>query len=117
MGRRIELVELTDLNKGQFIVIPDPPWFVAPFGDTDQEHTYKGSLLRHITVERVLYRFNWFLFGVIGETCPLFHVLLGLQDVLFGLNCNFPLRNIALFAAWSMHLFDPFKKEATSWRR
>jgi len=91
--------------------VPDlsPPWFVMDFGDL-QEHAYKGSLLRHVTVERVLWKLNWLEFDVIGEACPFFHPLLAFTDILFGLNCNFPLRNIALFAAWTLHLIDPFKK-------
>lgn len=98
-------MERTDFASAEEVSLP---WFVVPFGDTDREHSYRGSLLRHITVERVLYQLNYIEFDVIGEACPLFHVLLGFTDILFGLNCNFPLRNIALFAAWSMHLIDPF---------
>jgi len=79
------------------------PSFVHDFGDWER-HTYRGSLRRHVAVERVLRFFQWVLNVVVGDACPAYELLYAPVHMGFGLNCNFPRRDVALFVAWSLKI-------------
>lgn len=72
--------------------------FFHPYQDwvTKINHTYKGSLQRHVVVERVIYLGKRILTRLLGEDYEdvwrgIFHVPM---MFLFGWNCNFPMRDI-----------------------
>jgi len=86
---------IEQLGKDLFF-IPD---FIHDFGD-ETHHNYRGSLKRHIAVEKALN----FLMGIlmwIGDACPFYKMLRVPIEVGLGLNCNFPSKDVALYAAWS----------------
>lgn len=69
--------------------IPD---FVHEFGDSDN-HTYRGSLMRHLAVERLLMWIRSLSLNCDGV--PGYRFLDAFLDLLFGLNCNFFLYGIS----------------------
>ena len=61
--------------------------FIHEFGNS-YKHTFKGSLKRHLSIEKYLYRFNhWLLDYDSYGWYKIFRVLL---TILYGLNCDFP---------------------------
>lgn len=90
--------EVSSKHEHYFLIIPD---FVQSFCDSTA-HTFKGSLARHLAAEKLLYEIRDSLDVVvdrIGCKFPLFRYMDGFLSILFGLNCNFPLKNIALYTA------------------
>jgi len=83
------------------------PSFVHKFKNSREEHTFKGSLTRHKAVERVLYLYCDLLFDVIGETFPLFSLLEIPLQISFGLNCNFPPRDVIRYVVWALRGYTP----------
>jgi len=86
---------LTQVGKELFYIPP----FIHDYGDKNH-HTYRGSLRRHVAVEKALF----FLMGIlmwVGDACFFYKLLRVPIEVGLGLNCNFPARNVALYAAWS----------------
>lgn len=94
--------------------IPD---FVHDFGDPTP-HTFKGSLGRHITIEKLLYKIRrWLTYNDAIPGCGVAELLL---DLLFGLNCGFPLKDIGLYLVWTLRA--GFYKEVSalyveSWKK
>jgi len=92
------------LGKDLFF-IPD---FIHDFCDDNNHHTYRGSLKRHIAVEKALF----FLMDILMRVCDvwslredsfsLYNLLMIPIEIGLGLNCNFPSRDVALYAAWSL---------------
>jgi len=85
------------------------PPFVHDFGDW-KHHTYRGSYRRHVAVEEALRFFVWVLNVVVGDACPVYELLYTLVHIGFGLNCNFPRRDVALFVAWNLRLEYKWRK-------
>jgi len=83
---------LHNLGKYGIWQMPD---FVHP---CREPHTYKGSLLRHIVVENVLFRIRHWLTD--RDALPGYSLLNALMSILFGFNCNFPAKDIALYTSW-----------------
>jgi len=80
-----------------YFAIPD---FIHEFSEDDLHHTFKGSHLRHITVERVLYK----IMGVLtnNDAMPFYRFFGSCLDFLLGLNCNFPKKDVALYFWWAL---------------
>jgi len=72
--------------------------FFHSYYESSNHHTFKGSLIRHITIERILYRLKAF---ALSFPRPLSTVLLFPLTILFGLNCNFPIRDVL---QWSLYM-------------
>lgn len=69
-------------------------------------HVFKGSLLRHVTIERFINKMR-------DKTLDHFDVLHGIGKVLYvpivlcyGFNCNFKRKNIARYIAWWIFGFE-----------
>lgn len=97
------------------LYVRDEPDFVHDFGHdncakTLAHHTFKGRWRRHIAVERVLcfFRHN-VLLEWIGDAFPLHELFDALVGMGFGLNCNFPLRHIALYTVWRLRGMKPMR--------
>lgn len=75
------------------------PEFIHEFGD-DTTHTFEGSLRRHLAVEKVLIRLRGWL--IEHDALPGYSFLDAFLDFLFGLNCNFPLKDIILHMIWTL---------------
>lgn len=71
------------------------------------DHTYKGSFLRHRTLERVLLRMKRILTDVVGDACPVYTYLNAAISIFFGFNCGFPKRDIAMYVAWVLGFYKP----------
>lgn len=79
------------------------PPFVHDFGeDNDSEnpadHVFKGSFVRHRAVEKPLLKIRWLLMSF--DAVPGYTPADGLLGILLGLNCNFPMRDVALWFVW-----------------
>jgi hypothetical protein len=76
------------------------PKFVHKFGDLEN-HTFSGSLNRHIAIEKVLYAaretLNW-----LGDAMPGYRLLNAGLHLFFGLNCNFPKKDVIRYVVWSL---------------
>jgi len=74
------------------------PWFIYDFNN--DTHNFKGSLQRHVTIERVLKKIR----GLLGEidAVPGYNLFETVLDLLFGLNCNFRRKRIALYMIWGL---------------
>jgi len=72
------------------------PAFTHDFG-TPEPHNYKGSLVRHIVVEELLYKARAWLNA--SDAMPGYKLFNAFIVLLFGLNCNFPRKDISLFVA------------------
>jgi len=63
------------------------------------EHTFKGSRIRHIVFERVIRLFQdiaeW-----IGDASPFYPYIDALIIIAYGINCNFPLKDVAQYVIW-----------------
>jgi len=67
--------------------------------DEGGNHTFKGSLRRHTAIEKALYFLDDLLI-FIGDAFPLYDLLSVPLIVGFGLNCNFPQKDVALYLVW-----------------
>lgn len=76
------------------------PEFIHEFGD-DTTHTFRGSLRRHLAAEKVLIKLRGWLIEC-GDALPSYKSLNALLDLFFGLNCNFPLKDIILYMIWTL---------------
>lgn len=85
-------------------LILEMPDFIHEYGDKNN-HTYKGSLKRHVTVEKILYKISWWLTD--NDAMPVCKLFDAVLDILFGLNCNFPKRDIALYFVWYLQGCKP----------
>ena len=65
------------------------------------EHTFKGSRRRHVSVENSIYLLQNVV-ERIGDAFPLYDYLYAPIVIAFGLNCNFPLKDIAQYVAWHL---------------
>jgi len=65
------------------------------------EHTFKGSRARHVSVEKAICLLqnvvNW-----IGDAFPLYDLLCAPIVLAFGLNCNFPPGDVAQYTVWHL---------------
>jgi len=77
--------------------IPD---FIHDYGDEDN-HTFKGSLKRHIAVEKAVY-FLWSILNSVGDAFPLYNLFMAPIEVALGFNCNFPAKDVARYVVWSL---------------
>ena len=90
------------------LILIELPWFVMnglPDVDDPINHSYSGSLIRHMAFEKVFVFFRYVLRNVIGDACPLYPLLRAFNDVVLGLNCNFPAEKVALYTAWMMGMY------------
>jgi len=85
----------------EYIGIPD---FVHEFGHPTP-HIYKGSLRRHLAIEKPLYKIRDWLIN--HDAMPGYHLLWALTGIVMGLNCNLPYRDVALYAAWYLRGCKP----------
>jgi len=69
-------------------------------------HRYKGSLKRHVIIERLLYFLQKIFVRIFGlPLCGTSVAWLYLPlDIAFGLNCGFPPRHVVLYLKW--RVFD-----------
>jgi len=77
--------------------------FIHDFGNWYQ-HNYKGSLNRHLAIEKTLIRFQK-IYKFIGDAFPIYDLIYSPMHLFFGLNCNFPLRDIALYIIWDLKMW------------
>jgi len=75
------------------------PDFVHESKDEGEGHTFKGSLTRHIAVEKAVYLMQKIVEGV-GDAFPLFDVLYIPIIIGFGVNCNFPIKDVMKYVVW-----------------
>lgn len=79
------------------------PVFIHDFGDSHHvHHWYVGSLRRHLAVESLLYKLQDWLINHDVMWTPLYKLFSSSLSLLFGFNCNFPRRDVALFVAWKL---------------
>jgi hypothetical protein len=72
-----------------------------------KQHSFNGSFVRHVAVEKALY---FLIDDIVGRfvkergTLETFfkRILETPIKLIFGLNCNFPLRDIALCVVWEL---------------
>jgi len=78
--------------------LPRVPWFVHDYvWDLSKDsHTYKGSLARHLAVERTA--FHLFKGLTEWDATWLYPLANFFQDLVLGLNCGFPPRDVMLYA-------------------
>ncbi len=72
-----------------------------------KQHVFKGSLVRHVAVEKALYfLIDDFVGRFVKERNALETLFKRILETplnfAFGLNCNFPLRDIALCTMWEL---------------
>lgn len=77
-------------------VVLQMPDFLHDF--SSDVHRYKGSLARHVAVERVLYKVQSWLTA--HDAMPGHFLLSAALGLVFGLNCGFPAKHVALYVAW-----------------
>lgn len=65
--------------------------------------TLDGYLL-HRSVEKILYKVRIWLSH--NDAVPFYHAFQAGLDLLFGLNCRFPMKDIALYMAWTLGLIQ-----------
>jgi len=76
------------------------PSFVHEYYDIEEEkHTFNGSIRRHVAVERAISQVSRIL-NFIGDAFPLYDYLSILPIIALGLNCNFPVKDVALYVVW-----------------
>ena len=93
---------LVDLGNGTVLQMPD---FKHDLGDNDslyaEDHVFKGSWRRHRGVEIPLIHLRRLIENAIGDA---YDNLINILDVpiaiVLGLNCNFPLNDVAQFLIW-----------------
>lgn len=71
-------------------------YYTAP--KANSQHSYKGSLIRHITIENWLYRIRSYCID--HDAISLFNWINKLIDIPFGLNCNFPMGDVVKYFVW-----------------
>jgi len=84
------------------------PDFIHDFGyNSDNPLCHEGinyktleGFQRHRAVEKILYKAREWLTDY--DAIPGYRFLELPLDILFGLNCKFPLKHIALFVVWSL---------------
>jgi len=76
------------------------PEFIHDYGD-EKHHTYRGSLKRHVAVEKALFLLLAILTWI-GDACPLYKLLRAPIEISLGFNCGFPSRDVALYCIWSV---------------
>ena len=76
------------------------PNFEHEWSHIESKHTYRGSFARHKAIEKILYRLRWLCIGYDGRW--LFDRFNDLLSIPFGLNCNFPLKDIIKYATWEL---------------
>jgi len=87
------------------------PDFIHDYEESTDKHTFKGSLARHIAVERVLMKISWWF--TCHDAIPGYTFFSGFLTFLLGLNCNFPAKDVALYTQWYVRGCKPvavFKK-------
>ena len=89
------MTEVVKTEVGTFL-IPD---FVHDFGDPTP-HSYSGSLSRHLAVEKILYQVQ--CWALQYDAVPCYAIFEAFLSFLFGLNCNFPRKDIARYLVWSL---------------
>ena len=78
------------------------PSFFHEFSPDNKAHVFKGSGIRHVSIERVLLKIRNFMYA--NGTVPFFRVIDLALDIAFGLNCSFPSRDVAAYALWSFKI-------------
>lgn len=100
-----DFLTLVDLGNGTILQMPD---FIHDYGpDNDSMnplcHYYRGSLIRHISVEKSLLFLRRKILGeLIGDAFPLYEFLDSIVGIALGFNCNFPAGDIALYTVWRL---------------
>jgi hypothetical protein len=78
------------------------PEFIHDFGNEKHHRACRGSLAKHIAVEQLLYKLQVWLINNDAMWTPFYKLFSASLSLLFGLNCNFPRRDVALFVAWKL---------------
>jgi len=76
--------------------------FEHPFSIDNKKHVFKGSGARHVSIEHVLLKIRHFLYR--NDAMPLYAFLESALDILFGLNCNFPRKDVIAYSIWSLKI-------------
>jgi len=74
--------------------------FICDYVEDGLGHTYKGSLGRHIIVEKVLFFFQKIMNDIIGDAFPLYDLFEIPISIGLGLNCSFPWKKVIKFQVW-----------------
>lgn len=92
-GRKLyALNEFTEFDIEYF------PSFFHWFYDDGEHHTYKGSLKRHVCVERLIMPTREWL--VHYDATIIYRILNFFIDLILGLNCGFPAKDVMSYAIW-----------------
>jgi len=67
-----------------------------------EQHNFKGSLKRHLAVEKALLFLLKILDEGIGDAVPGYSILEIPFIIAFGLNCNFPTLDIGQYVVWHL---------------
>ena len=62
----------------------------------DKDHSASGEL--HKTIDRIFYRLRRWL--ICHDTLPVYKIFNTGLGFIWGINCGFPLRDVALWAVW-----------------
>lgn len=84
------------------------PDFIQDYSEDSEHHTYSGSLIRHITIEKPLLKLRHLMIDN-DAIIPFYNFFDAILDLLFGLNCNFLSHDIALYIVWSLRGCKPIK--------
>jgi len=77
-------------------------WFLQENQLETEQHTYKGSVIRHCAIERLLYYWKWKMEKLLGERFDrMWRGMLYAPFIFaFGLNCNYSVKAICGYVLW-----------------
>jgi len=70
-------------------------------GYSSDKHTFRGSKTRHIAFEKAIYLLQDVI-ERIGDAFPLYNYIYVPIIIAFGLNCNFPIKDVAQYVVWHL---------------
>lgn len=82
-------------------VLEMPPFF-HDFSADNKSHVFKGNGAMHVSIERVLLKIREFVQS--NGDAPFFSIVDLALDIAFGLNCNFPPRDVVSYVIWSFKI-------------
>lgn len=77
------------------------------FASVNEPHTYKGSIIRHVAVENAIILIAKPTSLRLIRNEKFYRIIRVYTVILWGLNCNFPFKDIALYVV--DHLKETFK--------
>jgi len=96
------------------IVVKAPPFAHEYKGEwhnylDPKSHTYRGSFARHISIERPAMRLRSYLLYR-RDTGAFFFFFNFIFDLILGLNCNFPTRDVMKYSVWMLKFLQETSK-------